>query len=80
MALGMAADCVCRYTRVPGSNRDDKVTDYSVIANFAACHGEEQLRRFDEHPQDAAVHATDMQAGGLDIITTLRRLFSNESS
>lgn len=80
MALGMAADWVCRYARALGSNRDDKVTDYRVIANFAACHGEEQLRRFDELVKSAAVHAPDMQAEGLQIIATLRRLRSSEST
>lgn len=74
----MATDWVCRYARVSGDNRDD-VIDYSVIANFAACHGEEQLRRFDELLKDAAVHAPYMQAEGLEIITTLRRLLANAS-
>ncbi len=80
MALGMATDWVCRYARVLGSSRDDKATDYSVIASFAACHGEEQLRRFDELLKDAAVRAPDMQSEGLHIIATLRRLLPNESA
>ena len=36
MTLGMATNWVCRHARVVGNNWDDKVTDYSVIANFAA--------------------------------------------
>lgn len=79
MVLGMATDWVCRYARALGSNRDDKVTDYSVIANFASCHGEEQLRQFDEFLKDAALHAPDMQAEGLQIIATLRQLLTEES-
>jgi hypothetical protein len=60
MALGMATDWVCRYARELGRNKDDKASDYDVIASFAACHGEEQLRRFEELLKDAAVHAPDM--------------------
>jgi hypothetical protein len=74
MALGMATDWVCRYARELGTSKDDKDPDYSVIASFASCHGEEQLRRFEELLKDAAVHAPDMQAEGLHILTTLRRL------
>lgn len=80
MALGMATDWVCRYARVLGSKREDKATDYAVIASFAACHSEEQLRRFDELLKHASVHAPDMQHEGLEIIATLRRLLSSESA
>jgi hypothetical protein len=62
MALGMATDWVCRYARELGRNKDDTTPDYSTIAGFAACHGEEQLRRFDELLKDAAVHAPDNRA------------------
>ena len=79
MALGMATDWVCRYARVLNSNREDEAPDYTVIASFAACHGEEQLRRFEELLGHAAVHAPDMQAEGLQIMTTLRQLLGNES-
>jgi hypothetical protein len=60
VALGMATDWVYRYARALSSNRDDKVIDYSVIANFAACHGEEQFFRFDEPLKDATMHAPDV--------------------
>ena len=78
MALGMATDWVCRYARELG--KGDQAPDYSVIASFAACHGEEQLRRFDELLKDAAVHAPGMQSEGLEIAATLRRLLASESA
>lgn len=54
LALGMATDWVCRYARALGRCKGDKAPEYSVIASFAACHGEEQLRRFDELLREAA--------------------------
>lgn len=79
MTLGMATDWVCRYVRVLGNGKDHKTPDYSAIANFAACHGEELLRRFDELLEDAAVRAPDMQPEGVQIAETLRRLLAAES-
>ena len=75
----MATDWVCRYARELGRNKDDATPDYSAIAGFAACHGEEQLRRLAELLKDAAVHAPDMEPEGLRIITTLRRLLEQGS-
>ena len=79
MALGMATDWVCRYARVLGRSKEDQAPEDSVIASFAACHGEEQLQRFDELLREAAVHAPDMQSEGQQIIESLRRLLASES-
>jgi hypothetical protein len=75
----MATDWVCRYARALGASSDDKTPEYSVIASFAASHGEQQLRRFEELLREATVHAPDMHAEGLQIIEILRRLLGESA-